>query len=912
MKALQPFVRKNYYWRIINKHQILGMTVLLLVSTLGIIFTALRNPVYEAQAKLRFKASSLNNYSVNDQENNQFIGNLGQIIAQDNFINTEIEIIKSYPLIKKTINFLNQENPTNNSIDIKTFSNNLKLKKLGKTDILLLKYQDTDPVRATESVNQLIINYLDDYIGGRKKEFSNKKQLIQQELSKFQQKLQQTETEIRKLQEETNLFMPQEEAIILATNLGLVEQKIAELQGQIANVNAKSAYIRSKLGMDSDRAIASTRVGQSLDIQEAVRQLQQLESQLAQEQTRFPDANPIITDLEAKIRQQKRLIQQKIPNFAGSQDINFSQAREFSKIQQNLTEELVKLEASNLGLQQQIKYLLELEKAQQEKANLFPQVLLKLQQLKRQLAVFQTDYESLLQQIRNIEARNNLTLSNIRVISYAVVPTKPIRANYINYLASVGLGIFTATLAIILAEIIYTSYTTIEELKKLFGYTWLGIIPDLDYTPSTSTRPKHRFYHLYLSLINPEKFKTTPSLPRVIVRDKPRSSASESYRILQSNIKFLSTYKEVKIIVVTSSVSQEGKSTVAANLACAMAQAKHKVLLIDGNLHYPIQHQIWEQNLALVPTEAVNDLKTAKTLGDIPMAEKVRDFSTTEAFGKQGLSNVIIGQADTSQVIQQVFPGLNLISSGTIPTAPASLLDCYRMKSLIDDWRKSYDFIIIDTPPLDLAADAPILGRIADGVLLVVNPDKINHSKANFAKEILLRSGQNVLGIVFNKINPEVEPKNYFYNALEERGENLSQPQKIEQSKEELWLTISRMYQESKKPKFDLTPEEIISIPTEQLQEIVNCLQQDLEDLTQLVKEQEEELFMQNQMVKKLQKRVNLSRDIDRSFLAQYLSQEQERRNMLNATLVGQRRNLQRKQRILEQYCQALMIKQAE
>ena len=85
-----------------------------------------------------------------------------------------------------------------------------------------------------------------------------------------------------------------------------------------------------------------------------------------------------------------------------------------------------------------------------------------------------------------------------------------------------------------------------------------------------------------------------------------------------------------------------------------------------------------------------------------------------------------------------------------------------------------------------------------------------------------------------------------------------------------------------------------------------------MEDLTQLVKEQEEELFMQNQLVKKLQKRVNLSRDIDRSFLVQQLAQEQEGKNMLNATLVGQRRNLERKQRILRQYRQALMIKQAQ
>ena len=393
------------------------------------------------------------------------------------------------------------------------------------------------------------------------------------------------------------------------------------------------------------------------------------------------------------------------------------------------------------------------------------------------------------------------------------------------------------------------------------------------------------FYSQEVSSMDLEQLEVDSLLPKVIVKDYPGASESESYRMLQSNIKFLASYKEVKVIVVTSSVSQEGKSTIAANLACAMAQARHKVLLIDGNLHYPIQHRIWH------------------TTSISPEDSGVTCF---------GLSNIIEGQIDTNQGIQKIFPKLDLVSSGTLPSSPASLLDSSRMKDIMEHWRKIYDFIIVDTPALDLAADAPILGRIADGVLLVVKPDSLNHSQVNFTKEILLRSGQNVLGIVFNKIDPQVEPKNYFYHALEERLEETSKPEVIEQPKEELWLSVSQISKKSKRPKMMLTPEEIISIPKDQLQNIVNYLQEDLEELTQLVKEQEEELFMQSQMVKKLQKRVNLSRDIDRSFLGQQLTQEQERKNMLNATLVGQRRNLERKQRMLQQYRQALTVKQTQ
>ncbi len=866
MKSSQPSIRENHYWRIIKRHRFLGTTVLILVSALGIILTAQRNPVYEAQAKLKFRSSSFNSFLT---DNNQLINRLYRLINQDNFINTEIEVISSRPLIEKTITSLNQETETAQPIDVETFRNNLKLKRVGYTNILQIKYQDTDPVQGTEAVNQLIVNYLAHNIAFNQEEAKAREQLIQEQLPQVEQKLQQTEKAIRKIQEDTKILAPQEEAMILATNLGVLQQKIAELQGQIANVNVQSAYIRNKLGMDSKWAMVATTVSQSSEIQEALRQLQQLESQLAEARNRGPEANPLITKLKDKIALQKQLLQQKIQNLAGSQEIKLSQIRKFGSIQQNLTVELVKLEASSLGLKQQITYLLGLEKAQQKKANLLPQVLQQLQQLKRQLAFSQADYESLLQQIRSVEVMKNPSLSNVRVVSYATVPKKPVRPNYIDYLASVGLGLLAATLIIALAEITDPSLKTIEEAKKFFGYPWLGIIPDTE----------------RLQLLNPEQLELDPSLPRVIVRDYPAVSASESYRMLQSNIKFLITYKELKTIVVTSSVFQEGKSTVAANLACAMAQAGHKVLLVDGNLHHPIQHRIWEP------------------IGDREVSSLRRD---------RGLSNIITEKVDTSQVIQEIFPKLHLISSGIIPPSPATLLDSPRMKDVMDDWRKSYDFVIIDTPALDLAADAPILGRIADGVLLVVKPDNLNRSKASFAKEILLRSGQNVLGIVFNKINTQVEPKNYFYHALEERPEEPSQPRLIEQSREELWLAISRMSRESQKPKVDLTPEEILATPVGELQKIVNYLQQDLEELTQLVREQEEELFMQSQMVKKLQKKVNLSRDIDRSFLEQQLAQEQEHKNMLNATLIGQRRNLEKKQQMLRQYRQALTAKQTQ
>ncbi len=419
----------------------------------------------------------------------------------------------------------------------------------------------------------------------------------------------------------------------------------------------------------------------------------------------------------------------------------------------------------------------------------------------------------------------------------------------------------TAAGLIYLLEITDNSIKTVEEAKQLFGYTWLGIIPNID---------SSKFGELAES--------RDPIVPQSIVRDRPSSSISESYRMLQSNLKFLTSDKQLKTIIVTSSVAQEGKSAVAANLATAMAQVGNRVLLLDANLHHPMQHRIWD------------------------------------TYNDRGVSHVIAEQIDPRLAIEEVMPNLDVLTSGVVAPSPATLLDSQRMRMLINYWSERYDFVIVDTPSLDLAADAPILGRMADGILLVVKPGSLERSQASFAKEILEQSGQNVLGIVINGVSPKVDSHNYYYHSLEgPQAEREESTKLLAQSKEELWETISRLAKESKKNKFDanLDLKQLNAVPLDELEATIVYLQQDLEDLTRLVKEQEEELFLQRQKVKKFQRTVNLSTDEKRMSLEEQLAQEQERKNMLDETLVGQRRNLDKRKKILNKYRQVLETKQS-
>jgi capsular exopolysaccharide synthesis family protein len=157
-----------------------------------------------------------------------------------------------------------------------------------------------------------------------------------------------------------------------------------------------------------------------------------------------------------------------------------------------------------------------------------------------------------------------------------------------------------------------------------------------------------------------------------------------------------------------------------------MAQRGQKVLLVDADLHRPQQHQV--SNLS----------------------------------NQVGLSNVLVGEIEYQTAIKQVTNNLDILTAGVAPPNPIALLDSQAMTSLVEQFSGDYDFVIIDTPPLMAASEALVLGKIADGVVLVVRPKLVDSVGVRIAKERLEQSGQNVLGIVVNGVIPANELHSYY------------------------------------------------------------------------------------------------------------------------------------------------------
>lgn len=249
------------------------------------------------------------------------------------------------------------------------------------------------------------------------------------------------------------------------------------------------------------------------------------------------------------------------------------------------------------------------------------------------------------------------------------------------------IGLVLGLAVALLREVFDTTVRSVERLRGLTGVPVLGVI-----TVDAAA-------------------KKAP----LIVESGARSLMAESFRQLRTNLQFVNVEEPAAVIVVTSSVAGEGKSTSAANLAIAFAEAGSRVLLADADLRRP---------------------KIAGLLG---------------IEGSVGLTNVLAGQVDVSDVIQPWgAQGLEVLVSGSIPPNPSELLGSRQMDDLIMLLRDRFDIVIVDTPPLLPVTDAAVAARHADGAVVIVRHGKTRRAAVQRSLETLRAVDARVLGTVLN------------------------------------------------------------------------------------------------------------------------------------------------------------------
>jgi len=323
-------------------------------------------------------------------------------------------------------------------------------------------------------------------------------------------------------------------------------------------------------------------------------------------------------------------------------------------------------------------------------------------------------YTFLLQKHEEARIAQASTLSNINIVDPAITPEKPVKPKKKQYLLlglllALGLGIGLA----FLQEYLDDTIKSADEAKRVMGFPLLAIIPHISAFEGQNKSAKNM----------------------IITQHEPKSAVSEAFRALRTSLHFSGINKENKIILITSSFPQDGKSIVSSNLSSVIAQTKARVLIIDCDLRRSSLHEKFGHS----KTPGLSEILT----GDITFAKAIHDTG---------------------------IDGLDLISAGTNPPNPSELLGSEAMRQLITTQRKNYDYIVIDAPPVMAVSDAPVLTSVCDLVVLVVEAGRVPIKIAQRMREMLSTIKAPVAGIVFNDKSGKGESYEYYGSRYYGKG----------------------------------------------------------------------------------------------------------------------------------------------
>ena len=285
------------FWLILKRRWLPAVGVFGCVVALTAVVASLPKPVYEAQGKLLFKKT---NQTSSLTGLGQQIGELDSLAEKSNPLNTEIEIIRSIPFLEKTITSLNLRDDQGQLLTPDALSKLITLTNIPTTDVLQLTYQDTEPGEAAAVVNKLMSLYIENNVLTNRAEAVAAGDFIAKQLPKTEASVRQAEAALRQFKEQNHVVALDEEAKSAVAVIKELQNNINETQGALADANARAAELQKQVGMNSQKAIATSSLNQSPGVQTVLAQLQQVEADLAVQRTRFSDSHPAIQDLKER------------------------------------------------------------------------------------------------------------------------------------------------------------------------------------------------------------------------------------------------------------------------------------------------------------------------------------------------------------------------------------------------------------------------------------------------------------------------------------------------------------------------------------------------------------------------------------------------------------------------------------
>lgn len=692
------------YWRILRKRKTVVFFTTLTLGFFSFAFATVKKPVpmYSATASVKYEKSfTLTGLYMQTMT---WWGSEG--------LDTQAEIIRSYPVMERAAKKLGYIDPDLTSEQIRSderlmgivlnLQSKVSTRVAGYTNIIDITVTSSDPKEAQHLANAMAEAYREYNAEEKNKRIIEARKFIEQQLARKREELRKAEEALRKFREEHDLISLDSRTSEVISELSRarseyeqLDRTLKEISSMIDQLKRREPLSKEAMGLFADQASG---VFRSLNDR-----LVSLRLQRGTLLKVYTERHPEIQRIDSEI-----------------EEVAESMIAE-------LTAQKETLERRKELVEQKLKRLTEEFKA-------LPQEGLILDRLQREVEVIKDVVRLLESKYQEALIKESEKVEEVSIVRPALRPRYPINPPKTKTAAFAGvvMGLVLGVVFAFVVESLDTSIGAIEDVERYLEVPVLGIIPHMGVEEIKRT--------LLEKYAERDDEETLDMKARLVAHFAPRSTLAESYRALRTNMQFIGLEQGAKTFLITSASRAEGKTTVAVNLAIAIAQAGNRVLLVEGDLRVPMVSRIFGIDKSPGLSEVI--------LGSHRWEDAVRT-----------VTDIMMGKIEMEDLL--AVPGmdnLHIITSGGIPPNPAELLSSHRMGEFISQVREQYDVVIFDSAPVLPVADAVVLGSKVDGVLLVYRVGKIGRGALKRAKVQMDSVKANTLGVVLNGLRPEVSP----------------------------------------------------------------------------------------------------------------------------------------------------------
>jgi polysaccharide biosynthesis transport protein len=713
------------YWQIFRRRKGTLVLIVFLGLLTSLLLTLPQTPVYQARASIEIQDLNQNFLNIRNMSPTADDGDSG---APGSDIQTQANILQSESLLERVaakLDLQKQMSPAEGSGRLSAWrkalglrqgrpattrekvlasvAKNLKISTVANTRLIEIRYDSTDPQLAANFVNTLTAEFIQQNIESHWKATQQTGEWLTRQMEDVRIKLEKSEDELQSYAQASGLLFTSEKD-------NVAEDKLRELQDELSKAQADRVSSQSRYELASTASPESLpEVLDDATLTEYQSKLTDLRRQLAELSTSLTAANPAVKKIQAQVTTLESARDKERTNVIQRIRIEFESAQR----RQNLL-------AANYASQAR---LMSEQAAKVTHYNI----------LKGEADTNRQLYDSMLQNVQEAGMTSALNASNIRVVDPAEPPARPYKPSVVlNSALGLLAGAFFGVVFIVVQERADRTIHSPGEATIYLDVPELGAIPS-----AKAERSRLSAYHQGAKGLKTKKSESGDPWRVELVTSKRRPSVlADAFRATLTSILYSGENGDrPRIIVITSANPGEGKTTVACNLALALAEIgpsvlMQSVLLIDGDLRRPRLHEIFG-----VPN-------------------------------RWGLADILKGKEPPNGcegiVSKTGFKNLNLLPSGVANGDTAVLLHSPRALAFLNRMREEFHTVIIDVPPMLNMPDARVFGRLADGVILVVRSAETMRSAALAAKQRLTEDGTQVLGTILNNWDPR-ETNDYGY-----------------------------------------------------------------------------------------------------------------------------------------------------